>query len=1010
MVGSASRVGSINVLLQTDIRGGVAGLKTFAATVEKTGVSASRSVSGIDRSIGSLNRTLGSLNGRGFTSVTVGALRARTAVDQLRGLALAAGVAVGGLVPAAIVSSLVRTADSAHRLGNQLRTVTTDSNDLKSTQDALFQVAQRTRSAFDSTVTIYARTARATEHLGLSQQKLLRITETVQKAFAIGGASSAEAQGAAIQLSQGIASNRFSGEEFRSVAENAPVLLRGMAESLGVNIGKLREMAHAGELTADVVTRAIIDASQRIDEEFAKTTSTIEQAWVKVGNAVVKYAMDSENASVASAGLVGVLNALSANIDTTADALLVLGGAAAAIFTARKGNDAASWAAGLRNARVEAIAAARANMDLALAQQASARQTLASTKAAYEMSRVHTVSASTRARFGKELQAAALADALATKQATQAVATHAAAQRAATASAMAYAAAGRAASAAWSFIGGPFGAALLAVGAAMYVVSSRAQEAEARTDRYAEAIARARDESDQSAGALRRIAEEFFKVADGAGTAERIVAQRQAMRDLAITTADLVEAYNAAGRGLLNLSTAFSEGYREIGVLVDRFKSGEISAEEFREALNSIASANPDLSSVIVDLQRLGDQADAERGRIDALTESLQRLSLAWARGMEAIAGLSDGGVGEKGDRLIPHLSNDQFNSRFGQPYAQDWKEIFPDLYKPAKKGGASRTPRKTADDRFDNSVQAIRDRIEALRLEREMLGATYFEQVKREEALKLEQEALKQVREEARRKGDADWQSAQISDEKRAKIEEVSAALAAEADATRRATEAMELQKDILHGVFNDIRSALDDGKITIEEWGDIFINVLDKVIDKLQTDLVDALAGMGGGGGGGGLFGFLGSLLGGGLGAFPSAPIGLGLESGIGLFDSGGAVLGGNVVPFGPKTKRLGAGILADSGFGPRHFPAVLEEGETVLTKNMMDRTMGVLSSIPDCGRTQIEVEVFVKDDGKLGAIARQAGAQAGAEQADVRVNVYDRALPDRMQQINQRPRRRG
>ena len=154
------------------------------------------------------------------------------------------------------------------------------------------------------------------------------------------------------------------------------------------------------------------------------------------------------------------------------------------------------------------------------------------------------------------------------------------------------------------------------------------------------------------------------------------------------------------------------------------------------------------------------------------------------------------------------------------------------------------------------------------------------------------------------------------------------------------------DLTRDIAGGALTDLRSALDDGKLSFRELGDIAVNALDKIIDKIMNDLLDALAQLkGGGSGGGGIVSQIIGTLFGGANIFPAAPAGGGFESGIGLFDSGGTMLGGNVVPFGPKTRKLGRGVLADSGFGPRHFPAVLEEGEAVLTQEMTGRAMNVM-----------------------------------------------------------------
>src|SRR5690606_1352010 len=127
---------------------------------------------------------------------------------------------------------------------------------------------------------------------------------------------SAEALGAAIQLSQGIASNRFSGEEYRSVSENAPVLLKAMAEQIGVNIGKLREMAHAGELTGDVVAKAILGASKSIDEDFGKTVSTVQQSLARIDNAFNQYVYNVDKSYGITDKLAKVVNTLADNFDT----------------------------------------------------------------------------------------------------------------------------------------------------------------------------------------------------------------------------------------------------------------------------------------------------------------------------------------------------------------------------------------------------------------------------------------------------------------------------------------------------------------------------------------------------------------------------------------------------------------------------------------------------------------------------------------------------------------------
>lgn len=873
---------------------GVSGLNAFAGAVDRTGAGVSRSVASIDRSIGGLSRSMSNMNTRGMTSLTLGALRAGTAINQLQGIALAAGVAVGGLFPAAVAASMVRTVDGAHRLSNQLRTVTTNANDLKDTQQALYEVAQRSRSSFDGTVTIYARTARAVEHLNMKQKDLLRMTETVQKAFAVGGATTAEAWGGAVQLSQGIASNRFSGDEFRSVAENAPVLLRGMAKNLGVTIGKLREMAHAGQLTADVVTRAIIGASQEIDEAFAKTTSTIEQAWTLVGNAVTKYAMDSEKASAGSLAIVGGLNLMADNISGLVDIVVALGAVLTATFAARRMQAVTGWVSGLKAARIETLALAQSNQFLAQAQMQAARADFLQKRLAFNAAlNAGTLSAKQLERQKKALAASSTTYRNATQASTAATTQLSAAQRAASASGMTMAAAGRAVSAAWSFIGGPFGAAMIALGGVMYLQSQRAAEAEARSSHYADAIKKAGENSTGASPGIKQVAADLFSVGAGATAAARQVTLAEAkVRELGALREMFVALEQAGIRG----GWGFRHMYVELEALYQQFRAGAISAEEFASKTDDIARNAPGaLQQFIADMQKSANEADAARGEIVGVAEQIEKLDGKEAKvtitiGTRTIE-LTDGGVAAKGDRpgasAMDKAAEDMrqnmlLYSRTG------WDEIFK-FPKENKSGGGGRS-RRSADDRFDNSVQSIYDRIEALKVERETIGATFYEQTRRQEALKLEQEALKQAREEARRKGDADWQNAQISMKKREEIDKVTAALAAEADMTRLAVEAQQDFEEWLNVGRDATRGFIDD-LLNGVSAGEAFANVLKKIGNQLIDLAMNDLFGKAGSGG----HGLIGQLLNfGGFGGGASlSPAAWGVVSGggmTGLFSDGG------------------------------------------------------------------------------------------------------------------------
>ncbi|WP_181174578.1 phage tail length tape measure family protein [Mesorhizobium sp. B2-3-10] len=215
------------------------------------------------------------------------------------------------------------------------------------------------------------------------------------------------------------------------------------------------------------------------------------------------------------------------------------------------------------------------------------------------------------------------------------------------------------------------------------------------------------------------------------------------------------------------------------------------------------------------------------------------------------------------------------------------------ELEKAAKRGSGSKAPAKTADDRFFEDIEAIRQRTIALTEEQSVLGLSFEAQTKRKVAFDLETTALKQVREEARKKGDTDWQNAQLTPDQIAKIDAVSEAYARQADALKKAQEMQQLQRDVLQTAFDDLRSSLEQGQLNWQTFGKIAEDVLDKIIDKIEGDLIDSIM-QASSAGGSGLLGSALSWLTGGGGGSSQPPI-VGGDPWAGMRAAGGPVTKG-------------------------------------------------------------------------------------------------------------------
>ncbi|WP_047300184.1 tape measure protein, partial [Pseudomonas lundensis] len=113
---------------------------------------------------------------------------------------------------------------------------------------------------------------------------LLNVTDAINKAFVVSGATAQEASNAAIQLSQGLAAGALRGEELNSVMEQGPRITRALADYLGVTNGQIRAMAAEGKITAEVVTNALLRSLSSLNEELDRMPRRFEQASTALKN------------------------------------------------------------------------------------------------------------------------------------------------------------------------------------------------------------------------------------------------------------------------------------------------------------------------------------------------------------------------------------------------------------------------------------------------------------------------------------------------------------------------------------------------------------------------------------------------------------------------------------------------------------------------------------------------------------------------------------------------------
>ncbi|GAA4419945.1 tape measure protein [Acidovorax lacteus] len=240
------------------------------------------------------------------------------AASTLRGAMTGLAGAFAGAVS---VREFFAAADSVTRLQNSLQLATGSARAAAQAYNELYNIAQRSRVSFTELGGTFASISSAAASLGVSQQRLLTVTEAIGNAVTISGASAQASQAALVQLSQGLASGTLRGEELNSILEQTPRLAQALADGLGVARGELRKLGEQGAITADQVVRALESQAGVLAGEIKNSTLTVGQAFTQLQNAAVRTVGDFDKATGASAALASTIGAVAGAVESLGDTI-----------------------------------------------------------------------------------------------------------------------------------------------------------------------------------------------------------------------------------------------------------------------------------------------------------------------------------------------------------------------------------------------------------------------------------------------------------------------------------------------------------------------------------------------------------------------------------------------------------------------------------------------------------------------------------------------------------------
>ena len=277
-------------------------LRSLSAQSRQTGIN----IRSLNSSVSMTNKNLSTISG-GTRSVSLGTRAFNKETLTLLGSLGVLGGALRGIrslmvggIFALGATGVVSMIDGYKNVNSLLKIVTNSQEHFNRTQADLFKLSQENYASIQTTTRLYVGQAKQLEALGYTHEQQINAVDLFSKALTTSGATAGEAASATLQYIQGLSSGILRGQEFNSIMENGRGVAIALADGLDVTIGRLREMAMNGELSAKIVVDALLSQNDVIREKFKNIPVTVSRAWQLMVNSMT-IALSDLNRAVGDA-------------------------------------------------------------------------------------------------------------------------------------------------------------------------------------------------------------------------------------------------------------------------------------------------------------------------------------------------------------------------------------------------------------------------------------------------------------------------------------------------------------------------------------------------------------------------------------------------------------------------------------------------------------------------------------------------------------------------------------
>ena len=191
--------------------------------------------------------------------------------------------------------------------------------------ERIYQMAQRTYSALDTTAESFIANSNTLRELGKSTKQQLDYTEALNNALVVSGAKAQRAATVQDALSKAMAAGELRGQNLNTVIQQGGRVAEALAEELGISTLELARVGKQGKITGDVIYSALTKRLETLREEADAMPATIADGFLKIRNALTRYIGQMDQASGLSGAMARGLVFVADNFESVAAAAATAG-------------------------------------------------------------------------------------------------------------------------------------------------------------------------------------------------------------------------------------------------------------------------------------------------------------------------------------------------------------------------------------------------------------------------------------------------------------------------------------------------------------------------------------------------------------------------------------------------------------------------------------------------------------------------------------------------------------